>query len=97
MTRAWDPPLAPGPRMAHPTARDAARAVCDHHGACLRPIQLRRTNTDTGQVDQVLVPCGATLAMCARRARNGPRSCAPPNAGKAGTWILNPSPPAPAR
>ena len=60
--------------MAHPTARDAARAVAIDHGACLRPIQLRRTNTETGQVDQILVPCGATLASvcppCAERAKN---------------------------
>jgi hypothetical protein len=59
--------------MAHPTARDAVRAVAENHGACLRPIQLRRTNTDTGEVDQVLVPCGATLASvcppCADRAK----------------------------
>jgi replication initiator protein RepSA len=61
-------------RMANPTARDAVRAVAENHGACLRPVQLRRTNTDTGQVDQVLIPCGATLASicppCAERAKN---------------------------
>ena len=43
------------------------------HGACIRPIQLRRTNLDTGEVDTVLVPCGHTLAhvcpSCADRAR----------------------------
>jgi hypothetical protein len=59
--------------MAQPTTRDAVRAVAENHGACLRPIQLRRTNTDTGQVDQVLIPCGATLAdvcpPCAERAK----------------------------
>ena len=61
-------------RMAQPTARDAVRAVAENHGACLRPIQLRRTNTATGEVDQVLIPCGATLASicppCAERAKN---------------------------
>ncbi|HEY6278801.1 MAG TPA: replication initiator, partial [Streptosporangiaceae bacterium] len=60
-------------RMAQPTARDAVRAVAENHGACLRPIQLRRINTGTGEVDQVLVPCGATLASicppCAERAK----------------------------
>jgi hypothetical protein len=60
-------------RMAQPTTRDAVRAVAENHGACLRPIQLRRTNTETGQVDQVLIPCGATLAdicpPCAERAK----------------------------
>jgi hypothetical protein len=49
------------------------RAVAENHGACLRPIQLRRTNADTGEVDQVLIPCGATLASvcppCAERAK----------------------------
>jgi hypothetical protein len=60
-------------RMAQPTARDAVRAVAKNHGACLRSIQLRRTNTQTGDVDQVLIPCGATLAdicpPCAERAK----------------------------
>ncbi len=31
-------------------------------GACLRPVQLRRTDIDTGHVEQVLIPCGHTLA-----------------------------------
>src|SRR5215468_6194887 len=60
-------------RLARPTARDAVRAVAENHGACLRPIQLRRTNTGTGEVDQVLIPCGSTLASacppCAERAK----------------------------
>jgi hypothetical protein len=60
-------------RLAHPTTRDAIRAVAENHGACLHPIQLRRINTDTGQTDQVLIPCGATLASkcppCAARAK----------------------------
>src|SRR6476659_7146218 len=60
-------------RLAHPTTRDAVRAVAEHHGACLRPVQLRRINTDTGHTDQVLIPCGATLASicppCAERAK----------------------------
>ena len=61
-------------RLAHPTTRDAVRAVAEAHGACLHPIQLRRINTDTGQTDQVLIPCGATLASkcppCAERAKS---------------------------
>jgi hypothetical protein len=59
--------------MAQPTARDAVRAVAENHGACLRPIQLRRTD-QAGRTEQVLIPCGATLASlcpsCAERARN---------------------------
>src|SRR5207248_897349 len=42
-------------------------------GGCLRPVQLRRTDTVTGAVEQVMVPCGATLASacppCAERAK----------------------------
>jgi hypothetical protein len=60
--------------MAQPSARDAVRAVAENHGACLRPIQLRRINTQTGEIEQVLIPCGATLAdicpPCAERAKD---------------------------
>jgi hypothetical protein len=60
-------------RMAMPLARDVLREVAVEHGACIRPIQLRRTNTETGEVEQVLVPCGATLTSvcpsCAERAK----------------------------
>jgi hypothetical protein len=60
-------------RLAHPTARDAVRAVAEAHGACLHPVQLRRINTATGETEQVLIPCGATLASkctpCAERAK----------------------------
>ncbi len=41
--------------------------------ACLRPVQLRRTDQVTGEVEQVMKPCGATLASvcppCAERAK----------------------------
>jgi hypothetical protein len=61
-------------RLAMPLARDVVRALAIEHGACIRPIQLRRTNQDTGEVDQVLVPCGHTLASvcpaCAERNRS---------------------------
>jgi hypothetical protein len=60
-------------RMANPTVREAIRYVAENHGACLRPIQLRRTRTETGEIDHVLIPCGATLASicppCAERAK----------------------------
>ena len=60
-------------RMAMPLAREVVRDLAVEHGACIRPIQLRRTNLDTGAVDQVLVPCGHTLARvcpsCADRAK----------------------------
>jgi hypothetical protein len=60
-------------RMAQPLLRDVIRDVAEQHGACIRPIQLRKTNLDTGTVEQVLIPCGATLASvcppCAERAK----------------------------
>src|SRR5215469_3663168 len=60
-------------RMAMPLVRDVVREVAVEHGACIRPIQLRRRNVDTGEVEQVLVPCGHTLASvcpsCAERAK----------------------------
>ena len=36
-------------RMAMPLARDVLRDVAIENGACIRPIQLRRTDRDTGQ------------------------------------------------
>jgi hypothetical protein len=48
--------------MAMPLAREVVKDLAVEHGACIRPIQLRRTNVDTGEVEQVLVPCGYTLA-----------------------------------
>ena len=60
-------------RMAMPLAREVVKDLAVEHGACIRPIQLRRTNIDTGEMDTVLVPCGHTLAhvcpSCAERAR----------------------------
>ena len=56
-----------------PLARQVVKDLAVEHGACIRPIQLRRTNLDTGEADTVLVPCGHTLAhvcpSCAERAR----------------------------
>ena len=60
-------------RMATPLARTVVKDLAAEHGACLRPVQLRRTEIDTGHVEQVLIPCGHTLASvcpsCAERAR----------------------------
>src|SRR6201982_331690 len=70
-TPARGPPRAK--RMTMPLARQVVKDLAVEHGACVRPIQLRRTNLDTGEVEQVLVPCGHTLAhvcpSCAERAR----------------------------
>ena len=75
----WLPtsPTSPHPassqRMAMPLAREVVKDLAVEHGACIRPIQLRRANLDTGEQDTVLVPCGHTLAhvcpSCAERAR----------------------------
>jgi hypothetical protein len=60
-------------RLAMPLARDVVKDLAVEHGACIRPVQLRRTSLDTGTVDKVLVPCGHTLAevcpACAQRAK----------------------------
>jgi hypothetical protein len=60
--------------MAMPLARQVVRDLAVDHGACLRPVQLRRTDLTTKAVEQVLVPCGHTLASvcpaCAERAKN---------------------------
>ena len=60
-------------RLAMPLAREVVKDLAVEHGACIRPVQLRRTNLDTRAVEQVLVPCGHTLASvcpaCAQRAR----------------------------
>src|ERR1700761_7202987 len=60
-------------RMSMPLARQVVRGLPTHNGACIRPLQLRRTDLATRAVEQVLVPCGHTLASvcpaCAERAR----------------------------
>jgi hypothetical protein len=61
-------------RLSMPLARDVVKDLAVEHGACLRPVQLRRTDLATGQAEPVLVPCGNTLASvcpsCAERAKN---------------------------
>ena len=61
-------------RLAMPLAREVVKDLAVEHGACIRPVQLRRTDLGTGAVEQILVPCGHTLAAvcpaCAERARN---------------------------
>jgi replication initiator protein RepSA len=58
-------------RLAMPLARAVVRELAITHGGCVRPVQLRRTDTETGEAEQVLVPCGHTLASvcpaCAER------------------------------
>ena len=60
-------------RAAYPLARDSIRKIAEASGGCLRPVQLRRTDTQTGKTVSVIVPCGVTLASicapCADRAK----------------------------
>src|ERR1039458_9937857 len=66
-----DPAPAAPVRIRPPLAREVARDLAIAHGGCIRPIQVRRTNLDTGEVEQVMIPCGHTLASvcpaCAER------------------------------
>jgi hypothetical protein len=60
-------------RFAMPLAKDVVKDLAVEHGACIRPVQLRRTDITTGKTEQVLVPCGHTLASvcpsCAARGK----------------------------
>ncbi len=61
-------------RMAQPSAAHAVKTLAEAAGGCVRPIQLRRTNLDTGQAETVLVPCGSPLETvcrsCAERCKS---------------------------
>jgi hypothetical protein len=72
-------------RMARPHIHDVIKTVAEEHGACIRPVQLRKTNLDTGQAEQILVPCRPRSGRCAHHARSAPRPCTRSSAGKAGT------------
>jgi hypothetical protein len=67
------PRLTRSQRLSMPLARDVVRDLAVEHGGCIRPVQLRRTDLDTGKTEQVLVPCGHTLSSvcpsCAERAK----------------------------
>jgi hypothetical protein len=73
MTRP-DPAPATPVRVQPPLAREVARDLAIAQGGCIRPVQVRRTNLDTGEVEQVMIPCGHTLASvcpaCAERAKS---------------------------
>lgn len=84
-------------RAAHPLARDSVRKIAESLGGCLRPVQLRRTDTVTGEITQVMIPCGTTLASicppCAERAKELRAA----HAAKAGTSRPSLTSPRPAR
>ncbi len=48
-------------RARMPVALHVAEDVAIQHGVCIRPITQRVTDTYTGEVTLVDVPCGATL------------------------------------
>jgi len=60
-------------RARMPVALHVAEDVAIQHGVCIRPITQRVTDTYTGEVTLVDVPCGATLDSkcppCAQRAK----------------------------
>jgi replication initiator protein RepSA len=60
-------------RARMPVALHVAEDVAIQHGVCIRPISQRVTDTYTGEVTLVDVPCGATLERkcppCAKRAQ----------------------------
>ncbi|MFI7585919.1 replication initiator [Spongisporangium articulatum] len=60
-------------RAKMPLAQDVVEAVAVSHGVCIRPVPMQVTDTTTGALSYVDVPCGATLASkcpsCAERAR----------------------------
>jgi len=61
-------------RLTLPLARSAIRDLTLAAGGCIRPVQMRRTSTVTGETDYQMIPCGATLEAvcppCAERARS---------------------------
>src|SRR5215475_619050 len=57
-----------------PLARTAIRDLTLAAGGCIRPVQMRRTNTITNETDHQMIPCGSTLEAvcpaCAERAKS---------------------------
>jgi hypothetical protein len=71
-----EPEPRPGSRAQRarmPVAPDVVHAAAVAHGVCVRPVPMKVTDTTTGEVAFVDVPCGATLASkcpsCAERSR----------------------------
>ena len=77
-------------RLSMPLARDVVKDLAVEHGACIRPVQLRRTDLAHRATEPVLVPCGHTLAsVCplVRRAGQEPAGRTVPEG-----WHLDPEP-----
>ncbi|SEM59972.1 replication initiator [Nonomuraea pusilla] len=73
MTNPNDRALPRAVRLAMPLAREVAVEVAKQYGVCVRPVPLRRLDTQTGRWELVDVPCGSTLDAacppCAKRNR----------------------------
>ncbi|PPK61875.1 replication initiator protein [Actinokineospora auranticolor] len=56
-----------------PLSTDVVRATAEQHGVCVRPFTMEVTDSDTGAVKYIGVPCGSTVESvclpCARKAR----------------------------
>jgi hypothetical protein len=61
-------------RLRSPFAPDVLRDLTEAAGGCTRPVQMRRTDQETGEVTYQMIPCRATLDAvckpCAERARS---------------------------
>lgn len=60
-------------RMTKPPAAAVLRVLAEANGVCVRPLAIRRVDTDTGLSEVIEVPCGARMASkckpCAERNR----------------------------
>ena len=79
-------------RLTMPLARQVVTELAVEHGACIRPVQLRRTDLDTGEMRPGAHPVrahpGPRLPGLRRTGQDPARA---PSAGKAGTSRTNPT------
>ena len=56
-----------------PFTNDDIREVAATHGVCVRPVQRKVTDQQTGEVHKLVIPCGSTREYrcppCAKKAR----------------------------
>ncbi|MCG8917895.1 replication initiator protein [Actinokineospora sp. PR83] len=60
-------------RVREPLSADVITATAERHGVCVRPFTMEVTESETGAVRYIGVPCGSTVesvcAPCAKKAR----------------------------
>jgi hypothetical protein len=65
--------MTPPPKIVASLARELAEVAATEVGACIRPLAVRRIDTETGARATIPIPCGSTKASkcppCADRAR----------------------------